>query len=43
VKIANFVPIHKQTCPPKAVLVSDWLIFLNILLWNRFAKWTEIW
>jgi hypothetical protein len=32
VKIANFVPIHYQTWPPQAILVSDWLIFLNLLL-----------
>jgi hypothetical protein len=32
VKIANFVPIHKQTWPPKTVLVSDWSIFKNICL-----------
>jgi hypothetical protein len=28
IKIASFVPIHKQTWPPKAILVSDWPIFL---------------
>jgi hypothetical protein len=26
VKIAHFVPIHLQTWPPEAILVSDWLI-----------------
>ena len=26
IKIANFVPIHWQTWPPQAILVSDWLI-----------------
>jgi hypothetical protein len=25
-KIAHFVPIRKQTWPPQAILVSDWLI-----------------
>jgi hypothetical protein len=25
-KIAHFVPIGKQTWPPQAILVSDWLI-----------------
>jgi hypothetical protein len=25
-KIANLVPIHQQTWPPQAILVSDWLI-----------------
>jgi hypothetical protein len=23
--------------------VSDWLISKNLLLWNRFSKWTETW
>ena len=27
--IANVVPIHFQTRPPQAILVSDWLIFLK--------------
>jgi hypothetical protein len=26
IQIANFVPIHLQTWPPQAILVSDWLI-----------------
>jgi hypothetical protein len=26
IKIAHFVPIGKQTWPPQAILVSDWLI-----------------
>jgi hypothetical protein len=26
----------------KRILVSDWLIFKILLLWNRLAKWTEI-
>ena len=25
-KIAHFLPIHWQTCPPQTILVSDWLI-----------------
>jgi hypothetical protein len=29
--------------PPQATLVSDWPIFLNLLLWNRLAKLTETW
>jgi hypothetical protein len=29
-KIAHFVPIHQQTWPPQAVLVSDWSISKNI-------------
>jgi hypothetical protein len=31
VKIANFVPIHYQTWPPQAILVSDWSISKNLL------------
>jgi hypothetical protein len=26
IKIAHLVPIHLQTWPPQAILVSDWLI-----------------
>jgi hypothetical protein len=26
IKIAHFVPIHEQTWPPQAILVSDWPI-----------------
>jgi hypothetical protein len=26
IKIAHLVPIHYQTWPPQAILVSDWLI-----------------
>jgi hypothetical protein len=40
-KIAHFVAIRWQTWPPQAILVSDWPIFKNLLLWNRLAKWTE--
>ena len=40
---AHFVPIHWQTWPPQAILVSDWSISKNLLLWNCFAKWTESW
>jgi hypothetical protein len=29
IKSANFVPIHIQTWPPQAILVSDLLIFLK--------------
>jgi hypothetical protein len=25
IKIAHFIPIHEQTWPPQAILVSDWL------------------
>ena len=42
-KSARFVMIHYQTWPPQAILVSDWPIFKNLLLWNHLAKWTETW
>ena len=42
-KDCSFVPIYQQTWPPQAILVSDWPIFLNLLLRNRLAKWTETW
>jgi hypothetical protein len=38
IKSANFVPIHVQTWPPQAILVSDWSISKNLFLWNRLAK-----
>jgi hypothetical protein len=41
VKIAHFVSIHLQIWLPQAILVSDWSISKSLLLWNRFAKWTE--
>jgi hypothetical protein len=28
-KIAHFVPIHQQTWPPEAILVSHWPIFFK--------------
>ena len=43
IKFAYFVPIRKQIWPPQAILVSDWLISKNLLLWNRLAKWTKTW
>jgi hypothetical protein len=32
INISHFVPIHLQTWPPQAILVSDWPIFKNLLL-----------
>ena len=32
-----------KTWLPQAILVSDWQIFINLLLRNRLAKWTETW
>jgi hypothetical protein len=43
INIAHFVLIHYQTWLPQAILVSDWSISKNLLLWNHFAKWTETW
>jgi hypothetical protein len=37
IMIAHFVPIHLQTWPPQAILVSDWPIFKNLLFWNHWA------
>ena len=42
-KIAHFVPICSQTLPPQTMLVSDWSIYKNFLLWNCLSKWTAIW
>jgi hypothetical protein len=30
IKIAHFIPVHSQTWPPQAILVSDWLISKKI-------------
>jgi hypothetical protein len=38
IEIAYFVLIHWQTWLPQAILVLDWLISKNLLLWNCFAK-----
>jgi hypothetical protein len=35
---AHFIPIRLQTWLPQAILVSDWPIFLNLLLRNRLVK-----
>jgi hypothetical protein len=43
VKTAYFVPIRWQTWSPQTILVSDWPISNNLLLWNSFAKWSELW
>jgi hypothetical protein len=40
---AHVVPIHLQTWPSQAILVSDWLISKNLFLWNCLAKWSETW
>jgi hypothetical protein len=38
IKSAYFVPIHWQTWPPQAILVSDWSISKNLFLWNRLNQ-----
>jgi hypothetical protein len=38
IKSDNFFPIYLQTWPPQAILVLDWSISKNLLLWNCFAK-----
>ena len=43
IDFGHFVLIRYQTWPPQAILVSDWSISKNLLLWNCLAKWTEIW
>ena len=43
IKSAHFVPIHWQTWPPQAILVSDWSISKNLLFWNCLSKWSETW
>ena len=46
IKFPHLVPIGQQTWPPRAILVSDWLIFqknsplkLNVYL----VKWNQTW
>ena len=43
IKIAHFAPICLQTRPTQAILVSEWSISKNVLLWNCWAKWTRTW
>ena len=43
IKIAHFIPIRWQTWSPQTILVSDWLISNNLLLWNCLVKWAELW
>jgi hypothetical protein len=43
ITITHFVAIHWQTGPPQTILVYDWSISKNLLLWNRLAKWSETW
>jgi hypothetical protein len=43
IKIAHFIPIRWQTWSPQTILVSDWPISNNLLLWNCLAKWAKLW
>jgi hypothetical protein len=43
IKIAHFIPIRWQTWSQQTILVSDWPISSNLLLWNCLAKWAEPW
>jgi hypothetical protein len=43
ITIAHFISICWQTWPPQTILVSDWPISNNLLLWNCLAKWAELW
>ena len=42
IKFLHFVPFHQQIWPPRAILVSDWLVFKNIFssetAWQNGAK-----
>ena len=40
-KFPYFVPIGLQIWPPWAIIVYDWPILKNLLLWNHMAKWTQ--
>jgi hypothetical protein len=42
IQIAHFVPIHWQSWPPQAILVSDWSISKKIFYSETaWPKWTE--
>ena len=43
IKNAHFIPIRWQTWSPQTILVSDWPISNNLLLWNCLAKWAKLW
>jgi hypothetical protein len=42
-KNCSFNPDALTNMAPQAILVSDWPISKNLLLWNSWAKWTETW
>jgi hypothetical protein len=41
IKIAHFIPIRWQTWSPRTILVSDWPISNNRLLWNCLDSLTQ--
>jgi hypothetical protein len=43
IRIAHVIPIRWQTWSSQTILVSDWPISNNLLLWNCLAKWAELW
>jgi hypothetical protein len=43
ITIAHFISICWQTWSPQTILVSNWPISNNLLLWNCLAKWAELW
>jgi hypothetical protein len=43
IKIAQLVLIHWKTLRHRPLLFLIGWILINLLLWKRFPKWTEIW
>ena len=42
IKFLHFVPFHQQIWPPRAILVSDWLLFKKIFSSETaWQKWTQ--
>jgi hypothetical protein len=43
IKFLHFVPFHQQIWPPRAILVSDWLLFKKIFssetAWQNGQVW----
>ena len=43
IKLLHLATFGQQTWPPRAILLSDWLLLKNLLLWNCLAKWSQTW
>jgi purine-cytosine permease-like protein len=44
IKFLHFVPFHQQIWPPRAILVSDWLLFKKIFSSETaWQKWSQTW